>query len=107
MPRGPTIIFDETVVSGTVLLLTPLVTALIGAHTNAHPELGQYVQRRYLAWHVWSVSRDERNPTARDRWSLAAVGILRRDLGQRLRRFCRAVGVRTPPAVELNFQLLR
>ena len=101
MPRGPTIIFDETVVSGTVLLLTPLVTALIGAHTNAHPELGQYVQRRYLAWHVWSVSRDERNPTARHRRSV------RRDLGQRLRRFCRAVGVRTPPAVELNSQLLR
>ncbi len=25
MPRGPTIIFDETVVVGTVLLLTPLL----------------------------------------------------------------------------------
>jgi hypothetical protein len=25
MPRGPTIIFNETVVSGTLLLLTPLL----------------------------------------------------------------------------------
>jgi hypothetical protein len=39
-----------------------LATSLGDENARAHPELGQYVQRRHLAWHVWSVSRDERNP---------------------------------------------
>jgi hypothetical protein len=49
MPRGPMIIFDETVVAGTILILTPLLKSMaLSPPFENNGDLGRAQQLKWL-----------------------------------------------------------